>query len=122
MTLTSTFTPVVLPTLTATPSPPLTDQLFQDLWVETKVVTPAGRQFQTLRLFFKSREPAQNIKVRIFNIHNYLIKEVAVQNLGTQYLAEWDCRNNNNQVKQGIYIYQIEIKGRSYNGVFVVAK
>ena len=51
-----------------------------------------------------------------------LIKELSIRNIGDQYLAEWDCRNENKQIKQGIYIYQIEIEGQAVNGTFVIAK
>lgn len=58
--------------------------------------------------------------MRIFNLRNRLIKPLVVQNLGNQYLAEWDCRDESNRIKQGIYFYQIEIKGKSNNGTFVL--
>ena len=78
--------------------------------------------FKTLRVHLKSSEPAPAIRMRIFTLHNALVKEVGVQNLGTEYLAEWDGQDDQGRIKQGIYIYQIEINGRAYNGSFVVAK
>ncbi len=119
---TNTITVTQTPTSTITLTPRFTDKLFFETHLETRVVTPHGQQFQTLRIFFKSREPAQYIKVRIFNLHSYLVKELSVPNIGNQYLAEWDYRDRHNRIKQGIYIYQIEIGRRAYNGAFVVAE
>ncbi|MCK5243013.1 hypothetical protein KAR34_11235, partial [bacterium] len=127
-------TPTVTPTYTVTPTitqtstvtitvtPPFTDKLIFGTRLEPKIVTPFGRYYQTLRIYFKSKVAEPNIKVRIFNLHNMLIKELSIRNIGDQYLAEWDCRNENKQIKQGIYIYQIEIEGQAVNGTFVIAK
>jgi len=90
--------------------------------LETKVITPYGRDFRTLRIYFKSLETERNIRVRIFNLHNKEVIKLDIQNMGNRYLAEWDGRDQNNQIKQGIYIYQIEIRGKAYNGTFVIAK
>jgi len=35
--------------------------------------------FNHLRLFFKSRQPASAIKVKVFNLHNALVQELVVQ-------------------------------------------
>jgi hypothetical protein len=75
-----------------------------------------------MRLYFKSREELGTIRVRIYTVHGALAQEVSVQNTGNQYLAEWDGKNTRGQVEQGIYIYQVEIGGRAYNGAFVIAK
>ncbi|MCK5243388.1 T9SS type A sorting domain-containing protein, partial [bacterium] len=118
-TVTSTITPTATFSLTTTPR--FTDKTFLDIRLEAKIVTPmAPPPFNRLRIFFKSNEPRKNIRVRIFNLHNRMIKELAVQNLGNQYLAEWDCRDKRNLIKQGIYFYQIEINGNAYNGTFVL--
>jgi hypothetical protein len=90
--------------------------------LESKLVTPAGQRFNRLRIYFKSREDQGAIHVRIFNLHGGLMQEVSVQNIGDQYLAEWDGSDSRVRVKQGIYIYQVEIGGHAYNGAFVIAK
>jgi hypothetical protein len=95
----------------------------QDVHLESKVVLPIGsRLSRPLRIYFKSSEPQDQIHVRILNLRNALVSEPAVQNLGNQYLVEWDGRSADTQIQQGIYIYQLEIRGHAYNGVFVIAK
>jgi len=85
------------------------------------VVTPLGSQCRTLRLYFKSNESPAGIRVRIFTLRNDLVRELSVRNLGDQYLAEWDgCYQG--EIRQGIYVYQIEAGGRAFNGALVIAK
>jgi hypothetical protein len=133
-TTTVTRTATASPTVTATPiatgtvtetvtvTPRFTDKTFAEVALASKIVTPYGSAFRTLRIYFKSSEPAESIHVRIFTLRNALVREVAIRNLSDRFVAEWDGRNNDNQVKQGIYIYQIEINGKVYNGAFVIAQ
>jgi hypothetical protein len=121
-TCTPTLTPSASVTNTVTLTPRFSGDLFDDVRLETKVVTPAGARFNHLRVYFKSREDLGAIRVRIFNLHGALAQELQVQNTGNQYLAEWDCRDTRGRVEQGIYIYQLEIGGHAYKGAFVIAK
>ncbi len=75
-----------------------------------------------LRMTFKSAEPAEQIRIRIYSLRGTMIKELTAQNLGNQFGVEWDGRDQENQITQGIYVYQIEIRGKAYRGVFVIAK
>jgi len=118
--MTSTITPTATHTVTVTPR--FSDQLFAGTHLESKIVTPGSSTFRTLRIYFKSSAASGRIRAKVFNLQSDLIKELTVQNLGDQFLAEWDGRDSHNQVRQGIYLYQIEIDGRAYNGSFVVAK
>jgi hypothetical protein len=108
--------------LTVTPTYRPVSDTFAEVRLETKIVTPYNSSFNHLRIYFRSKQPAADIRVKIFNLHNALINEITVQDHGEYYLAEWDCRDRNNRIKQGIYIYQIEAEGKAYNGAFVVAK
>jgi hypothetical protein len=121
-TCTPTLTPSASVTQTVTLTPRFSDDLFADVRLEAKLVTPSGQHFNHLRVFFKSREDLGAIRVRVFNLHGALAAEVQVQNTGNQYLAEWDGKDTHGRVEQGIYIYQVEIGGHAYNGAFVIAK
>jgi hypothetical protein len=121
-------TPSISPTstqsITASPSPTegFAKVVFDGVYLERKIFTPGGVVFDRLRIFFKSRAQAQNIRVKIFNLKNHLVRELVVQNLGDRYLSEWDGRDTAGRIRQGIYIYQIEIEGKAFNGTCVLAQ
>jgi hypothetical protein len=71
---------------------------------------------------FKSKEAAAQIRFRIFTLQNRLVKELRLQNVGNEYIAEWDGQDDRQEIHQGIYIYQIEVNGKAYNGTCVIAK
>jgi hypothetical protein len=124
ITPTPSISPTLTPSVTASPSPTegFVNAVFDEVHLERKVFTPGGVVFDRLRIFFKSRAQAEDIRVKIFNLKNHLVRELVVQNLGDQYLSEWDGRDTAGRIRQGIYIYQIEIEGKAFNGTCVLAQ
>lgn len=105
-----------------TTTPRFTEKVFDQVHLESRVFTPGGSRFKTGRIHFKSLRDASGAAVKIFNLHNVKIAELPVINQGNEFLAEWDGKDTQGQLQQGIYIYQIEIDGQAYNGTIVVAR
>jgi|GEM_PF-7009371 len=120
ITLTSVATMTATATVTGTAA--FTDQAIAEVRLAAKVITPQGTVFNRMQLFFKSRETVENIRVHVFTLRGERVKTLSVQNVNDRYLAEWDGRHNDGQIKQGIYVYQVEVSGKVYNGAFVVAQ
>ncbi|MDD5067378.1 MAG: gliding motility-associated C-terminal domain-containing protein [bacterium] len=75
--------------------------------------------------FYISNKNSEKVSLRIFKLNGSLVRELSVVNNIQTGMAEssWDGRDSDHDLcEDGIYIYQITVAKKHYNGVVVLAK
>ncbi|MBI4055116.1 MAG: gliding motility-associated C-terminal domain-containing protein [Elusimicrobia bacterium] len=85
----------------------------------TKVITPNGDGLNDVVVFLLDNPKDSKVGGKLFDLTGAFVAEMRLRSDG--YL-EWDGKSGGQTVHSGVYIYQIEAEGKTFNGTLVVAR
>lgn len=126
-TITATFSPT--PIVTRTPTPTGTETLspvqgpLAHVQTNRKTFAPGASYQQQWTVSFESDLKPDEIKAAIYNLNGRLIKTLVLQRSGSNYSAQWDGHDQQDQVAApGAYLYLISAGQEHYRGALVVVR